>query len=73
MKKRLISMILVLAAMLALAVPALAAAPIVKETEYEGSGYVDVDFTGRVSYKNVKVTVKNAAGKSLSAQITDKE
>jgi len=74
MKKRLIAMLLAAVLLMACAVPALAAAPKVKKTEYEGNGVVEVDFTSKnVTYKNAKVVVKNAAGKALTAKIIEKD
>lgn len=47
--------------------------PSIESTEYEGRGRVEVDFRGRVQYKNAKVTVKDSSGKSYSASITSKD
>ena len=49
------------------------AAPKVKKTEYEGRGRVEVDFFGKVKYKNVKVTVKDGAGRKYTARIVEKD
>ena len=73
MKKRMITLVLALAMILSLSVNVFAAAPVVEKTEYEGRGYVEVEFTKKVQYKNVKVTVKNAAGKVMTAVITEKD
>ena len=73
MKKRLIALMLAAITLFALAIPAYAAAPKIKETEYEGNGRIEVDFSGKVSYKNVKVTVANAAGKRFTAVIVEKD
>ena len=73
MKKRMIAMVLALAMILSLSVTALAAAPVIKEVEYEGRGFVEVEFTKKVQYRNTRVTVKNAAGKALTAVITGKD
>ena len=54
------------------AMPVLAA-PQLQKTKYEKNGKVEVDFKGRVQYKNVKVTVKDSAGKAYSAYITDRD
>ena len=74
MKKRIVAMLLA-ALMLALcAIPAMAAAPKVKKTEYEGNGMVEVDFTTRnARYKSAKVVVKDSAGKKLTARILEKD
>lgn len=73
MKKRMFAILLVVVLTVLSAVPAMAAAPKVKKTEYEGSGIVDVDFTKKVSYKNVKVVVKNPSGKKMSVKILEKD
>lgn len=54
------------------AVPAFAA-PKVKKAEYEGKGRVEVDFNSKVSYKNVKVTVKDNKGAGYSTTINEKD
>ena len=51
MKRRFVAMLLAAVLLLVCAVPALAAAPKVKKTEYEGNGVVEVDFTS----KSVKI------------------
>ena len=73
MKKRMISMVLALAMILTLSVNVFAAAPVIRETDYEGRGLVEVEFTKKVQYKNVKVTVKNAAGTKMTAVIREKD
>jgi hypothetical protein len=73
MKKRLFAAILALTMILCLSIPALAVSPEVRKAEYEGRGYVEVDFKTRVQYKNVSVTVKDPAGNALTAKITDKD
>ena len=47
--------------------------PKIEEVDYEGNGRVDVDFYGKVKYKNVKVTVKDTAGKKYTAKVTAKD
>ena len=49
------------------------AAPTIRKTEYEGKGKVDVSFGSKVSYNDVKVTVKNADGKSETCTIVNKD
>ncbi len=73
MKKRMISILLVLVLTMMTAVPALAAAPKVRKTEYEGKGVIDVDFTKKVSYKDVKVIVKDPSGKKMTVKIIEKD
>ncbi len=44
-----------------------------KELDYDRRDKeVEIDFSQPVQYKNVKVTVKDAAGKSYTAKITEK-
>ena len=59
--------------LLAASVSAMAAAPIVEDVDYEGSGRVEVEFYGKVQYKNVKVKVKDTSGKSYTASIINKD
>ena len=73
MKKRLISLVLAVILLLAMATPALAAAPKIRRTEYEGGKKVEVDFVGQVSYRNPKITVKDSSGKKLSARIVERD
>lgn len=73
MKKRIVSMVLALAMILSLSVNVFAAAPVIEDVEYEGRGLVEVEFKKDVRYKNVKVTVKNAAGAKMTAKIVDKD
>lgn len=56
----------------AAAVPAFAA-PKIRKAEYEGKGRVEVDFNSKVSYKNVKVTVKDDKGAGYSTRINEKD
>ena len=71
--KKLVSVILLLVLVFSLSIGAFAAAPVIKETEYEGAGRVEVDFTTRVQYKNLKVTVKGPDGVSKTAKVVDKD
>lgn len=71
--KKLFSLLLVTAALVAAALPALAASAAIKKTEYEGSGRVDVDFRSRVQYSNPKVTVRDSSGKTYTAHITERD
>ena len=72
MLKRIVALFLVVMT-LTMSMPALAATPTIKKTEYEGSGYVEVDFKKNVQYKNAKVTVKDSSGKKYTAKITEKD
>ena len=71
--KKFVSALLALVMMLSIAVPAMAATPTIKKAEYEGSGYVEVDFKKDVQYKKAKVTVKDSSGKSYKASIKEKD
>lgn len=50
-----------------------ASAPAIKKVEYEGKGKVEVDFTKRVTYRNVKVTVTDTKGNKYTATVIDKD
>lgn len=67
--KKLIALLLAAIALLTLTVSAMADAPVIEKVKYEGFGYVDVDFRGRVQYSDVNVTVTDAAGKAYDATI----
>ena len=73
MKRRLTALLLTIIAVLSIPAYAFAAAPGIKKTEYEGAGYVEVDFTAKVRYKNVKVFVKGPDGKEKAAVVTEKD
>ena len=45
----------------------------IEKTEYEGGGYVDVDFRRDVLWKKAKVTVKDSSGKKYTAKIVKKD
>jgi len=67
------SLMLVLSLLLTLSVSVFASSPTIRKTAYEGKGIVEVDFTKKVSYKNVKVTVKDNDGRSYKTSIVDKD
>ncbi len=73
MKKRLISLIITVMLLVTMAASAMAAAPTVKKVEYEGGKKVEVEFKGRVSYKNPDIIVKDSKGSELSARILKKD
>ena len=74
MKRRFLAMLLAVMLLALCASPAMAAAPKVKKTEYEGNGVVEVDYTSqKATYKGVKVVVKDADGKTLTAKIIEKD
>lgn len=54
-------------------VTVLAAAPSVEDVEYKGKGRVEVDFHGDVSYKRVKITVKDTNGKKYKVKSIRKD
>ncbi|NLW79561.1 MAG: hypothetical protein GXY32_09145 [Ruminococcaceae bacterium] len=47
--------------------------PQIEKVEYDGNGKVEVDFVGKVSWENPKVTVKDGAGKTYAARVTDRD
>lgn len=53
--------------------PAMAAPPRLEEVEYKGGGMVEVEFLKKVRYRNPRVTVKDAEGKTCRASITGKD
>lgn len=72
MKKSRLALLLSCVLMLCAALPAYAAAPKVREIEYEGNGVVEFDFKSKdVQYRNLKVTVKDGAGKSHAVTILE--
>ncbi|MBR0355567.1 MAG: hypothetical protein IJK35_09360 [Oscillospiraceae bacterium] len=73
MKKRIVSLLLLIVMILAIPSYAFAATPVIKEVGYEGAGCVEVDFTGKVQYRNLKVTVTGPDGQSFRAEVTDKD
>ena len=70
MKKKLLALVIAVITIASTTVPALAATPVIEETEYEGSGYVEVDFKRNVQYKNAKVYVKDSSGKKYTYTIS---
>lgn len=44
----------------------------IEDVDYDSRGYVEVEFTKRVQYNNVKVTVKDSNGKSYTATVRSK-
>lgn len=71
--KKLVALMLALVLALSVSAPVLAARSLIEKVEYEGKGKVEVDFYGRVQYKNPAVTVKDADGKTYRARITDRD
>ena len=74
MKRKVLAMVLTLLCVCGfLNVPVEAASEHIRETMYEGNGKVEVEFYGRVQYKDAKVTVKAPDGTKLKAKIVDKD
>ena len=71
--KRFFALILTLTVLLGVSVPAMAASKDALKVQYEGRGYVEVDFNCRVRYKNTSVTVKDPSGNALAVKITEKD
>ncbi len=67
------AMLTAAAVLFASAVPAMAAAPQIEHVDYKGKGRVEVEFAKDVTYKQVKVTVKDQDGKSYKAIVQDKD
>lgn len=70
--KRMLCAAFAMVFILTAAMPVLAA-PKITQTDYEGRGRVEVDFGSKVNYKNVKVTVKDSAGKTYTTRIVEKD
>lgn len=70
--RRMLAALLIMVWMVVTAVPAFAA-PKIRKAEYEDNGRVEVDFNSRVSYQNVKVTVKDDKGAGYSTRINEKD
>lgn len=49
------------------------AASAIRKTAYDGNGEVEIDFNGRVQFRNPTVTVKDQNGKTYTARITDRD
>ena len=73
MKKRLVSVLLLLVLAFTLPLTAFAAAPVIEDAEYEGSGCVEVEFTSKVQYQKLKVKVKGSDGVWLAAEVKEKD
>ena len=73
MKKRMITAITVMLLLTLLSAAAVHASAAIRSVEYEGRGKVDVDFSSKVNYKKVKVSVRDAKGKKIPAGIVDRD
>lgn len=54
-------------------IPEATSAPKIDDIDYKGKGKVDVEFDGKVKYRNVKVAVKDNSGKRYTAKIIEKD
>lgn len=72
MKKMFVLMLAVLA-LASLAVSAMAEVPVVAKVEYEGFGFVDLDFRGGVQYMDAKVNVQDADGFVYETRIWERD
>lgn len=68
--KKMISVILV-ALLLTLSAAAFAETPVIEKIEYEGNGYIELDFLHDVEYQSPSVSVTNGSGESFSASILE--
>ena len=66
MMKKIVALMLSLAAVIATVSPVTAASALIKHTEYEGRGQVEIDFICDVEYKNVKIQVTDPSGNELT-------
>lgn len=69
--KKLIAMIVLTA--LVLALPAFAAAPVVEQVKYRGSGIVEIEFTRDVSYENLTVTAADMFGAEANVTVLERD
>jgi len=58
---------------LILTLPALAATPVVERVEYEGNGFIEIDFQSDVSYENLTVAVRDAAGTEYAVTVYERD
>ena len=49
------------------------AAPKTARVKYEKNGVVEVDFRGKVQYRNLQVSVKDSTGKAYAVRINDRD
>ena len=71
--KRFVTMAVCLVMILGSAIPAFAATPNTEEISYEGNGKVEVEFYGKVTWKNPVVKVTDSTGKTYKAVIVKKD
>lgn len=70
--KKMISVVLVVL-VLCVSAMALAETPVIEKLEYEGNGYIELDFARDVQYQNLSVTVTNAAGEAFDVTILEQD
>ena len=63
-----LTLIVALSVMFAWQSPVNAKAPKVESVEYKGNGRVEMEFYGKVKYKNTKVTVRDTSGKKYGVK-----
>lgn len=63
---------ILLAAML-LTLPALAAAPEAERIEYEGNGFIEMDFIRDVSYENLSIAVRDFSGAEYPVTVFERD
>lgn len=72
MKKRLMRLAVTCAMTIAMLiggqVSTFAAAPVIEDIDYNSKGRVEVEFYGKVQYRNLKVSVKDTSGKKYSVK-----
>ncbi len=71
MKKLLTAILLV--ALFAFAATAVAETPVIEKLEYEGNGYLELDFQRDVEYQNLSVSVKNAANEEFPVTVVEQD
>ena len=77
MKKKLtrilVTAVMTMTMVLAGAISTFAAAPGIEEIEYKNNGRVEVEFHGKVKYRNAKVSVKDTSGKKYKVTAVRKD
>lgn len=68
MKRIAVSLAMALTMLMSTAMSVSAAAPTIEDIEHKGSGRMEVEFYGKVVYKNAKVSVKDTAGRTYKVK-----
>lgn len=68
--KKMVSVILAVM-LLSVSIVAMAETPVIEKIEYEGNGYIELDFLRDVEYQSPSVSVTNASGENLSVSILE--